>query len=159
MSDKTHSRIFYVVSHPHSSNLLTSTELQAADGCDCYNRPRLRQNLILSKFSEVSRGEKSDQVNFIVEFPDKPVSFLGVYQGIHSVDLLQFLRSAWPSWEGLGAGGRDRGNFHPAFTEDEFESGKIPPLVPSQMPLHRDSHTQRPGKNVMGAIGYYCTDT
>jgi len=74
--------------------------------------------------------------------------------------MLEFLEDSWESWVALGPDGRDPGSFHPSFfiAEDKNLQSTIPPLVPSQVALHRDFKSQRAGKNVMGQIGYYCTD-
>ena len=146
--------VFYIVSHPNSQTLLDDADVQAAEDCDCYNKPRLRSSLIVSKFRS---SLVHDSFSFLTEHPQDKLSFTDVYQIVHNQDLLKFLQSAWQDWVDLGDA-RDEGNFHPAYTISSVKEDKIPPLVPSQMPLHRDKYTQRAGKNVMGSVGYFCTD-
>jgi acetoin utilization deacetylase AcuC-like enzyme len=81
------------------------------------------------------------------------------YNKVHSERLLDFLSTGWNQWDALGEEGQD-----PLTTlkrnknEEPREKRITPPLIPGNVPLHRDPH-QRPSQNVMGQVGYYCTDT
>jgi hypothetical protein len=122
-----------------------STEDQAADALDTFNHPRFRRALILKTLEA-----NSDQISFQTPAAPEP-NLARMYATVHSEGLLEFLTTAWSQWDGLGEEGRDPGA--------SLDLGQVgaKPLIPTNTPLPRDAH-QRPSKNVMGQIGYYCTD-
>jgi acetoin utilization deacetylase AcuC-like enzyme len=73
------------------------------------------------------------------------------YADVHSAGLLEFLTTAWSSWVEIGDGRRNPGSTFPG------SQCIIKPFIPINMPLPREPF-QRASKNVMGKIGYYCTD-
>lgn len=122
-----------------------SPEDKAADALDTFNHPRFRRALILKTLEATS-----DQISF--QIPAAPeTDLMTVYANVHSEGLLHFLTTAWARWEGLGEDGRD-----PGASLDLGQQG-TKPLIPTNTSLPRDGY-QRPSKNVMGQIGYYCTD-
>lgn len=159
-------KVFYVISHPQSSSILADEDAKEADGNDDYNRPRQRQSIILSTLRRKymsdncsNRGEYASGC-FCIQSPScKLESIVEAYRFIHCSKMLKFLEDSWESWVALGPAGRDPGSFHPSFfiAEDNLQSA-TPPLVPSQVALQRDAISQRAGNNVMGQVGYYCTD-
>mmetsp|Transcript_7263 Transcript_7263/g.10709 ORF Transcript_7263/g.10709 Transcript_7263/m.10709 type:complete len:399 (+) Transcript_7263:47-1243(+) len=158
-------KTFYVISHPQSSSILTDEDAKEADGSDDYNRPRQRQSIILStlrrKYMRGTDGDDASSRSFCIQSPTcKVESIVETYSSVHCSEMLKFLRDSWESWVTLGPEGRDPGSFHPSFfvAEDKNLQSTVPPLVPSQVALHRDFKSQRAGNNVMGQIGYYCTD-
>lgn len=72
--------------------------------------------------------------------------------------MVRFLAEAWPKWKSMGPSW-DKDNCHPEWREkdDDEKNGIPPPLIPCHSAFRRDG-IERPSKNVMGAIGYYCTD-
>lgn len=139
------------------------------DALDDFNHPRIRRVHILRS----SQQKYADSMVF-VKPPDPSqvtVDLAESYKGTQSAGLLTFFATAWKQWSDLGDAGRDpmaslKTKSH---GEDRATSGEseltninsntnVPALVPGNVSLPRDSH-QRPSKNVMGQIGYYCTDT
>jgi acetoin utilization deacetylase AcuC-like enzyme len=103
---------------------------------------------------------------------DDSQSSLELYLKVHSKGLIDFLSTAWNDWESLGQKGRDPScvPFASLLLEDpdgEFEAATpppTPPLIPCNFSFPREhdasrDHPQRSSKNVMGKVGYYCTDT
>ena len=144
------------------SSLDTKAELsvnekeQLLDLLDKFNKPRFRRILILQQLLSAS---KTASVSFECVRSDP----LGVaknrdllqdtYGGVVSARLIEFLSSAWVRWDELGKQGQDpSGCLEPAATL------LPPPLIPSNAPLLRANHSQRPSRHVLGAMGYFCTD-
>ncbi|KAL7535909.1 hypothetical protein ACHAXR_006802 [Thalassiosira sp. AJA248-18] len=75
--------------------------------------------------------------------------------------MVRFLVEAWLKWKAMGPAW-DEDNCHPEWREGDRsnvdDEDSTPPLVPCHSAFRRDG-TERPSKNVMGAIGYYSTDT
>jgi acetoin utilization deacetylase AcuC-like enzyme len=77
---------------------------------------------------------------------------------------LDFLSTGWTRWDALGEEGQD-----PVSTKTvnlvvkdihSTSSGTSTlPLIPGNFALPRNDPYQRPSTNVMGQVGYYCTDT
>ena len=100
---------------------------------------------------------------------------LDLYRKVHSKGLIDFLSTAWKEWDLLGCVGRDPScvPFASLLMEDsssDDDNGhekerRVPPLIPCNFSLPREAHNgrndhpQRSSKNVMGQMGYYCTDT
>jgi len=98
-----------------------------------------------------------------------------LYRKVHSQGLIEFLYTAWTEWDLLGRAGRDPSCIpfsslliDDSSSDDDDDAGKerrVPPLIPCNFSLPREDHTsrndhpQRSSKNVMGQMGYYCTDT
>ena len=120
-------------------------EDESADALDAFNKPRLRRAIILKTLES-----RSEMISFQIPSEQKdPLTKL--YTDIHSHGLLEFLTSSWSSWDALGQHGRD-----PGASLDVGHAG-IKALILSSTSLPRDPY-QRPSKNVMGQIDYYCTD-
>ena len=141
------------------------------DAYDDFNHPRQRRALILQEFY---RRKNIHGANIEFEAPaiKSHISIpLDMYeQTVHSEGLIEFLSTAWKSWESLGQKGRDPSciPFSSLVLEDPDDQEhplRVPPLIPCNFAFPRDNnrflehHRQRPSKNVMGQIGYYCTDT
>lgn len=123
---------------------------EAADALDNFNHPRFRRAIIMKTLES-----KSEHVSF--QLPGKQkICLKSLYRDIHSEDLLDFLTTAWSRWDALTEQGRDPGSSLDIGQGD----GVIKPLIPTNMPLPRVGHqkNQFPSQNVMGQIGYYCTD-
>jgi len=119
---------------------------EAADALDTFNHPRFRRALILKALE----AQKSDKISFQIPAA-RETHLMEAYAEVHSEGLLGFLTTVWTRWEALGEDGRDPGS-----SLDLGQEG-TKPLIPSNTMLPRDAY-QRPSKNVMGQIGYYCTD-
>lgn len=117
------------------------------DAMDDFNHPRYRRALILKELSKKHR---------LVQFmkPSKSVKDLSAYRIIQSEGLIDFFETAWAQWDDLGQEGQDPMTAL-STTED---AGRSPPLIPGNVPLPREQF-QRPSRNIMGKVGYYCTDT
>lgn len=123
---------------------------QAADALDNFNHPRFRRAIIMKTLES-----KSEKISF--QLPGKhEICLKSLYGDIHSEGLLDFLTTAWSRWDALTEQGRDPGS---SLDIGQGE-GVIKPLIPTNMPLPRVVHqkNQFPSQNVMGQIGYYCTD-
>ena len=116
-----------------------------ADSLDPFNKPRLRRAIIL-KALEACTKEISFQTP-----PAQTDPLTTLYSNVHSKGLLEFLTTSWTSWVEIGDGRRNPGAEFPG------SQGVIKPFIPINMPLPREPY-QRASKNVMGQIGYYCTD-
>ena len=127
----------------------SSTEEQANDALDDFNHPRYRRALILLALEE----HYAEKVSFCV--PPMPAANLDDYLSIHSHSLVEFLSSAWTTWDALGEEGQDPIG---ALSTATTNKPSTPALIPSNAPLGRDLY-QRPSKHVIGQMGYYCTDT
>ena len=136
------------------------------DALDDFNHPRIRRVHILRAFQQ----KYSDSMTFVK--PSDPTTtddaigtspcdrIVSYYKSTQSEDLLIFLTEAWKKWVELGDSGRDPMT---SLSKNEektnvSKNSNIPALVPGNVPLPRDPH-QIPSRNVMGQIGYYCTDT
>lgn len=116
------------------------------DALDKFNHPRFRRQLIL----QALHGANHHAIGFHV--PPVAASTLKSYLSIHSSGLIDFLESAWHTWDALGEEGQD-----PSATSPKSKA-TTPALIPLNVPLGRDQN-QRPSKHVIGQMGYYCTDT
>lgn len=134
------------------------------DAFDDFNHPRVRRVHILRSFQE----KYADRITFVKPSNPSgsdPLDLVNSYKGTQSEGLLTFFFDAWKKWSDLGEAGRDpmaslkiQGEVaDDHLAAETFASANIPALVPGNIPLPRDAH-QRPSKNVMGQIGYYCTD-
>lgn len=129
-----------------------SSEEHANDALDDFNHPRYRRGLILQSLQE----NYGDKVSFTV--PSAPKENLGDYLCIHSHGLVEFLSSAWTTWEALGEEGQDPSSALKITTSKHTIKPPTPALIPINAPLGRDPY-QRPSKHVAGQMGYYCTDS
>ena len=136
------------------------------DGWDEFNHPRYRRAMILWELagrSVYESGTKAGQtrVGFSVPKPptEETLSRLEFFS-VHSNGLLEFLSTAWKKWDALGEEGQDpMSTLKHNLTDDaDGETRATPPLIPGNVPLPRDPN-QRPSSNVMGEMGFYCTDT
>jgi acetoin utilization deacetylase AcuC-like enzyme len=130
---------------------------QRNDKLDDFNHPRYRRAMILKEFS------KHDPTVVSFETPRQPSANLKAYESVHSPRLVDFLATAWDRWEALGKEGQDPMCNMPSLTTGETEEINLQehvtlPLIPGNIPLPRDPY-QRPSKNVMGQVGFFCTDT
>ena len=148
------------------------------DAWDDFNHPRRRRALILQEFN---RRKNINGANIEFEAPaitsrgsedenNQEIIRLGMYRKVHSEGLIEFLCTAWRGWESLGQKGRDPSciPFSSLVLEDPDDQEhplRVPPLIPCNFAFPRDNnnfhqhHPQRRSQNVMGQIGYYCTDT
>eukprot|EP00980_Cylindrotheca_fusiformis_P001381 scaffold344_cov130-Cylindrotheca_fusiformis.AAC.12 len=76
-----------------------------------------------------------------------------MYQKVHTTRLLEFFTTAWEQWDALGHDGQD-----PLCNGGGGNASSSPALIPGNVTLPRDPY-QRPSKNVMGQIGFFCTET
>jgi acetoin utilization deacetylase AcuC-like enzyme len=140
------------------------------DSLDDFNHPRYRRALILDELQRrqkaATTSENNDNNNIHFVKPVGPAPDLTAYRNVQSAGLLEFFTTAWDRWDALGPEGQDpmaslnmvtMAGGHDSPTSSTV-TAKTPPLVPGNVPLPRDAY-QRPSKNVMGQIGYYCTDT
>jgi acetoin utilization deacetylase AcuC-like enzyme len=124
---------------------------QRNDKLDDCNHPRYRRAMILKEFA------KHPNVSF--ETPSQPSANLNAYENVHSPRLVDFLSTAWDPWEALGEEGQDpMCNLPLTGEKEEINQHVTLPLIPGNIPLSRNPY-QRPSKNVMGQVGFFCTDT
>ncbi|KAL3792882.1 hypothetical protein HJC23_004807 [Cyclotella cryptica] len=122
------------------------------DAFDRHNKPRLRRDILLSALSTTYPTTTTFHIP-----PSLTCDLLDLYSRIHDVNMIRFLSTAWSEWKTMG---ETRGHYeeccHPQWTKTEEEP--LPPLIPCHAAL-RNCPNERPSTNVMGAMGYYCTDT
>jgi acetoin utilization deacetylase AcuC-like enzyme len=144
-----------------SNEPVLDTADQRNDSLDEFNRPRYRRALILHELQSRQTGD-SNNIQFVK--PAGPASDFDAYRNVQSSGLIEFFTTAWDRWDALGPEGQDpMTSMHVTGGgggggEDDSYSSSTPPLVPGNVPLPREAY-QRPSKNVMGQVGYYCTDT
>lgn len=119
------------------------------DHLDEFNHPRYRRALILRELLQRSNS-KTSTVAF--EIPFQPATTLDMYQKVHSTRLIDFFTTAWKRWDDLGQDGQD------SMCNGGGGGSSSPALIPGNVPLPREPY-QRPSQNVMGQIGFFCTDT
>ncbi|CAB9498170.1 Acetylpolyamine amidohydrolase 2 [Seminavis robusta] len=144
--------------------IIISDEESRLDALDDFNHPRIRRSYILRAFQNAA---KSSSLSISFETPssssESSLSLQELYKDTQNVALLKFLESAWQQWSDLGEQGRDpMASLNSTTTQndkkiDNTHTNSIPALIPGNTPLPRDPH-QRPSRNVMGQMGYYCTD-
>lgn len=117
------------------------------DNMDKFNHPRIRRALILQSMKDVD-------AKFTFETPPAPSKNLDDYKLVCSDRLLEFFSTAYDRWHAMGEH-QDPGS---TWTLEEELDDVSHPLIPGNVLLPRGPF-QRPSKNVMGQIGYYCTDT
>lgn len=124
---------------------------------DAYNHPRLRRAVILNELVRRKKAIKLvDQCSIDIAVITtgtitSTLEWMNLYDPVHSKGLLNFLASAWGRWDALGKDGQP-----PGFYIETNKADRV--LVPGNVCLHRENFTQRPSQNVMGQMGYYCTD-
>ncbi|CAJ1965702.1 unnamed protein product [Cylindrotheca closterium] len=128
--------------------VLGSVDLEN-DNLDLYNHPRYRRAMILKELAT----RRSDEGMVTFETPSQAASNLDIYRKIHSDRLIDFFASAWKLWDGIGPDGQDS-----MCNGGGGKEASSPALIPGNIPLPRERF-QRPSKNVMGQIGFFCTDT
>ena len=115
---------------------------------DRHNKPRLRRSLIISAFIE--------KYSHLVQVINAPVSsncdLVGLYSSVHDVGMIQFLVNSWSKWEAIGP------DWDSDCCQPGWKCNCPPPLVPCHAAFRRDG-IERVSSNVMGAFGYYCTDS
>jgi acetoin utilization deacetylase AcuC-like enzyme len=149
---------------------IISASEQQSDDMDPFNHPRLRRALILTALKEKYAG--TDTLTYICPETSKATlnNNLDLYKSVHSEGLVTFLSEAWKRWDHLGEEGQDDMCVMETLTvtPDMVSTDTVTittkhvskPLVPGVVPFNRDPHfNQRPSGNVMGQVGYYCTDT
>jgi acetoin utilization deacetylase AcuC-like enzyme len=143
------------------------------DGLDDFNHPRKRRNLILRELYSRQQKQNNDvntNANVVFQTPTSTTTTtanhnnnnIDLYRKIHSDGLIDFLSTAWKQWDSLGDLGRDPSCIPSSslvLSASLTSKIRTPPLIPCNFPLPRAIHQQRRSKNVMGQIGYYCTDT
>ncbi len=128
----------------------SSEKERVADSYDTFNHPRYRRDQII----QALKKKDSKFISFC--HPSNPcLDITNLYQRVHSDGLLNFLTTCWNRWVQMGSSRRDL-DYTPE-TSVEVEE-VVPPLIPGHCALHRETDSQRPSGNVMGAIAYYCTD-
>jgi acetoin utilization deacetylase AcuC-like enzyme len=120
------------------------------DDLDHFNHPRYRRAMILKELAK--RGD-----DILFETPTQPCLDLLAYQNVHSERLVTFFSTAWDRWDALGTAGQDPSSILPFIIGEKKDEGISPPLIPGNYALPRDPY-QRPSQNVMGQIGFFCTD-
>ena len=130
------------------------------DALDSFNHPRIRRVHILRAFQQ----KYADSMLFVKPSDPSqsdPMDLVQSYRGTQSEGLVTLLVNAWKKWCDLGEAGRDPMASLKVKSQgeggDEAAPINIPALIFGNVPLSRDPH-QRPSKNVMGQVGYYCTD-
>jgi acetoin utilization deacetylase AcuC-like enzyme len=138
---------------------LTATE-KRNDKMDSFNHPRRRKAMILQELGKKITNGDSDKVSFTFEKPSSPSPDLNIYakHSITSERLIEFLTNGWERWEALGENRDTLTSMAMPQDDEDTDAPSAPPLIPGNVILHRDPH-QRPSKNVMGQIGFFCTDT
>jgi acetoin utilization deacetylase AcuC-like enzyme len=128
------------------------------DNLDDFNHPRYRRARILKELA--SNDRRDNIIEFEFETPSEPCSDLSAYHSVQSTRLVEFLSTAWDRWDALGPEGQDPMATFPVMIGEVTTQNKnqSSPLIPGNIPLPRESY-QRPSKNVMGQIGFFCTDT
>ena len=116
------------------------------DGLDSFNHPRRRRCLILQSMSK--------QSNVLFESPKESRDDLDMYHLICSERMVTFLSTAYDQWHAMGEGQDPIAKLKSSYGDSSVSM----PLVPGFVPLPRDPVPMRPSKNVMGQIGFYCTD-
>ncbi|KAG7337843.1 acetylpolyamine aminohydrolase [Nitzschia inconspicua] len=142
------------------------------DGWDLFNHPRHRRALILRELagrSAVSDNAYMNRIAFVRPSPPtNDVAFHlkdSVYNKVHSPGLLDFLSTGWNRWDAMGEEGQDPSSTVKRNLAEEGDTAvllstkKTLPLIPGNVSLPRNDPYQRPSQNVMGQVGYYCTDT
>jgi acetoin utilization deacetylase AcuC-like enzyme len=136
-----------------STALPSQTPPDAATGNDVFdehNKPRLRRDLILQSLSTAFPA-----TSFKVP-SSSSCDLIALYSRVHDADMIHFLSTAWTKWKAMGeAKGFYAECCHPQWKKSDDEP--IPPLVPCHGAF-RNCPNERPSENVMGAMGYYCTD-
>jgi acetoin utilization deacetylase AcuC-like enzyme len=132
------------------SEKATSLDPSGSDAFDRHNKPRLRRDLILHALSTAFPS-----TTFKVP-PSSSCNLVELYTRVHDVEMVSFLSTAWSKWTAMGeAKGYYEECCHPQWKQTEDEP--IPPLIPCHAAF-RNCPNERPSTNVMGAMGYYCTD-
>jgi len=173
---------------PTKDEIVLDEDSKRNDDWDDFNHPRRRRALILrelyQRFEGSSNGGQRELPKIVFETPestrdqsessdtDFSKSSLDLYLKVHSSGLINFLSTAWKDWESLGQKGRDPScvPFASLLLENPDGEGenatppRTPPLIPCNFSFPREhdasrDHPQRSSKNVMGKVGYYCTDT
>ena len=122
------------------------------DRLDCFNHPRLRRALILQELYNAG------DLVFDFDTPSKRCQDLSAYASVCSERLLTFLSAAYDQWHALGQEGQDSmGILKGDSLQDDNDDSRSPPLIPGNVVLHREK-IQRPSKNVLGQVGFFCTD-
>jgi acetoin utilization deacetylase AcuC-like enzyme len=132
-------------------NAASKNNAAVVDAIDRHNRPRMRRDIILS-----SLGERYSHVASFGTAPSPPPAcdLIDLFRPVHDPSMVRFLVEAWAKWSAMGPPW-DRECCHPEWGVD---SGAVPPLVPNHSAFRRGCCAERPSNNVMGALGYYCTD-
>lgn len=127
------------------------------DSLDDFNHPRYRRLKILEEFQKRKLADSGEAFHCVS--PDNCSNDLLPYQNVQSKELIEFFSTAWDRWIALGPEGQDPSSALPTPSQQDSPEEHITfPLIPGNTPLPRERF-QRPSKNVMGQIGYYCTDT
>ena len=143
------SKILYVIFPEESCS--SSEKERVTDSYDTFNHPRYRRDQIVQALKK-----SSNLISFC--HPSSPCSdVINLYQRVHSDGLLKFLTTCWDIWVQMGPNRRDL-DYSPETSIKIGEEEEVPPLIPGHCALHRETDSQRPSGNVMGAIAYYCTD-
>ncbi|KAG7373847.1 acetylpolyamine aminohydrolase [Nitzschia inconspicua] len=163
------------VSFEGNGQPILSSEDTRNDGWDLFNHPRHRRALILRELASRSinnannNGEKGHRIVFVRPAP--PTNDVAgfhlkdsVYNKIHSPGLLDFLSTGWNRWDAMGEEGQDPSSTVKRNLAEEDDTAVLSskatlPLIPGNVSLPRNDPYQRPSRNVMGQVGYYCTDT
>ena len=128
------------------------------DALDTFNHPRIRRAITLQALADHPQA-----VHILYQKPSHKdptqIDLVATYSKTQSQGVLTFFMTAWQKWCDLGDA-RDPSSFlkhAPAVTASSATTTPTP-LVPGVVPLPREAY-QRPSQNVMGQVGYYCTDT
>jgi hypothetical protein len=97
------------------------------DALDKFNHPRFHRQLILQAL------HSSDHHAIGFHVPPVAASTLKSYLSIHSSGLIDFLESAWHTWDALGEEGQDPSATSPS-------KATTPALIPFNVPLGRDQN-------------------
>ena len=147
----------------------------AVDGIDRHNRPRARRDAILSslrtRYSRIissfdnttttTTAATSSSSTTTIPSANYCDMLIDLYRPVHDPAMVRFLIEAWPKWSAMGPPW-DKDSCHPGW-KGGHDDDDVPPLVPIHSAFRRGgppcgTTEERPSDNVMGAIGYYCTD-
>mmetsp|Transcript_4286 Transcript_4286/g.9575 ORF Transcript_4286/g.9575 Transcript_4286/m.9575 type:complete len:424 (+) Transcript_4286:104-1375(+) len=127
-----------------------STVITGNDVYDQHNKPRLRRDLLLSAIQS-----EYESITSFFKLTTTECDLVDLYGRVHDAAMIQFMLSAWEKWVEFGEDGRYDECCHPEF---DASKGGVPPMVPCHSAFRNDPY-ERPSSNVMGQLGYYCTDT
>ena len=137
------------------------------DAFDKHNKPRTRRDLICSsikhKYSHLVSFTSAASSSTFATDDARSSNLINLYSKVHDANMIQFLLEAYDKWKDMGPSW-DSDNCHPEWKNHNTNNDGVPPLIPCHSAFRTRSNNsggsniERPSTNVMGAMGYYCTD-